>query len=101
MEVLRRRIRPGTRIISDCCLGYIHLADHIPELDLTHYSVNHSENFVSPEDREIHRQTIESFWLILKRFLRKKASTRIGKTYETYYDKILFRKKANQHFLKL
>lgn len=38
-----------------------------------HKTVNHSVNFVSPTDPEVHTQGIECLWGRLKAFLRKKS----------------------------
>ena len=36
-----------------------------------HLKINHSENFVQPENKEVHTQNIESLWRKLKRRQRR------------------------------
>jgi IS1 family transposase len=62
MCLLQEHVEVGTHIISDCWSSYSRIASY----GYTHSSVNHSENFVAPEDPNTHTQTIERTWRSLK-----------------------------------
>jgi hypothetical protein len=65
--LIRQRILSRTHIISDKWAVYGFLAD---DSDYFYDRVNHSNNFVDPENRMIHTQRIESCWMHCKRLLR-------------------------------
>ena len=79
-DVIRRYVRLGTTIMTDGWGGYLHLDD----IGYTHKVVNHSENFVDPDDPNIHTQRIESRWSAFKRWLRGK-----GTNYKPHLDEYL------------
>lgn len=79
-EVILKYVELGTTIITDGWGGYLHLED----IGFTHEVVNHSENFVDPEDSSIHTQRIESRWSAFKRWLRGK-----GTNYKPHLDEYL------------
>ena len=54
-DAINENIEPGMRLITDCWRGYANLS-HYGWVD---EQVNHSINFVNPEDPDIHTQTIE------------------------------------------
>ncbi len=56
-------VAPGSVIVTDEWRGYRFLGDHP---DYTHFTVNHSENFVDPETGR-HTQRIEGKWGGLKK----------------------------------
>lgn len=85
IEVIHRRIKSGTCIMSDDWKAYANLPMHLLEMLFTHKWVNHSLNFFDPVNPEIHTQTIECFWSHFKRFLRNKAFCRIGTTFMNHY----------------
>lgn len=58
LRVIREWILPGTTIISDCWKSY----DMLQHEGFQHLKINHSLNFVDPEDRTIHTQNIERTW---------------------------------------
>jgi hypothetical protein len=58
MEALQTYVVAGTRILSDGWAAYCNISSY----GFTHDWVNHSENFILPEDGEIHTQTIERTW---------------------------------------
>ncbi|WP_171479368.1 transposase, partial [Acinetobacter baumannii] len=66
-------VRQGTTIITICWKGYCRLK----KVGYIHYTINHSENFVHPN---IHTQTIEGLWGIMKRFFKTKGSNRTKST---------------------
>lgn len=63
LPIIRKWIRPGSRIISDGWSAYKQLA-HDSDYDWS--GVNHKKNFVDPNDATVHTQTIERMWRPLK-----------------------------------
>ena len=57
-----------------------------------HYSVNHSENFVDPENSNTHTQNIESRWNIIKKHLKRKG-TNVSKYLDEYLLEYIFKRK--------
>jgi len=57
LAVIKQWIRPGTTIMSDCWRAY----DCLSSQNFVHQTVNHSQNFVSP-DSGAHTQNIERLW---------------------------------------
>ncbi len=70
IEIIRRRIRPGTTIVSDCWAAYTGLETY----GYTHKTVNHSVNFVDPISLA-HTQKVESMWFLSKRRNKKECGT--------------------------
>lgn len=70
IEILRRKIAPGSTILTDMWRGYLNLETICVDLGFRHITVNHSENFVDPETGA-HTQTIEGMWSVIKRKIRK------------------------------
>lgn len=60
--VAQKYIKPGSTIITDEYKSYKILG----KTGFVHKAVNHSENFVDPNDPEIHTQTAENIWSITK-----------------------------------
>ena len=69
-EVICRNVVEGSTIITDKWSGYLHL----DTCEFLHQSINHSTNYVDPDDNEIHTQRIESRWSAFKRFMRTKGT---------------------------
>lgn len=63
LPIIRRWIKPGTRIISDGWSAYKQLAK---DPNYVWAWVNHKKNFINPEDETVHTQTIERMWRPLK-----------------------------------
>ena len=93
LEVISRKIKPGSIISSDSWRAYQNLQTLLPELEITQLTVNHSQNFVNPENEEAHTQNIEAFWSVLKRKLRRHGGTTYGCNFESYFGEFLFRRK--------
>jgi hypothetical protein len=70
IEIIRRKIAPGTLILTDMWRGYLGLETICIDLGFRHQTVNHSENFVDVETGA-HTQTIEGMWSVIKRVMRK------------------------------
>jgi hypothetical protein len=66
-DAIRDNVALGSRIVSDCWRGYA----GIEQIGYSHSMVNHSRNFVDPDDRTIYTQTIERLWRTLKRVIPK------------------------------
>ena len=88
LEVIKRRIKPGSIIMSDCWKSY----DCLEANGYKHHKVNHSENFLNPEDEDIHTQNIENRWNWMKKFVKKKVEN-IQKHLEEYILEYLYNKK--------
>lgn len=73
LDIIKDKIRSGSRIISDMWAAYQALYS---EVDYSHDEINHSLNFISPEDPSVHTQTIENTWMHVKRDLRNKFGVR-------------------------
>lgn len=58
LDVIRQWILPGTTIVSDFWRSY----DTLQHQGFEHLKVNHSLNFVDPQDPRVHTQNIERTW---------------------------------------
>lgn len=67
LPLIQKYIRAGSVIVSDEWGAYHNLKD----LGYTHYTINHSENFVSPKDCEIHTQNVERLWRDVKESVKR------------------------------
>ena len=67
-----------------CCL-------FLRENTQQHDSINHSENFVNPQNRQVHTQTIENLWGILKKWLNNNQYT-IRANFELYLAEFVVRR---------
>ena len=62
IPIIHKHIRPGTRIISDEWKAYFQLKNQGVE----NPTICHKYNFVSPNDPEVHTQSIENLWRYAK-----------------------------------
>jgi transposase-like protein len=91
---IKKKIRPCTRIISDFWKSYDRLNEHGYE----HAKVNHSRNFVNPEDRAVHTQRVERMWRTLKHIIPKGCSTQ---TRWSYLSEFVFKQKHHWYSLSI
>ena len=95
MNLIRRKIEPGTCIITDMWRGY----NAIPRLIrggkpiYKHAKVNHSKNFLNPSDPDIHTQNIEHLWRSAKRRNKVQSGTH-RQHLRGYINEFLFRRSA-------
>lgn len=81
--------------MSDCWKLYADLEDYLPELNLVHRTVNHTQKFIDPCSQS-HTQNIESLWSVIKRKLRKEGTNNadkekiLNKIYVNLYRKFFF-----------
>ncbi|EFO94876.1 hypothetical protein CRE_09469 [Caenorhabditis remanei] len=68
IPIIRKYIKPGTTIISDAWRAYGGIAQL--QEGYNHGVVTHKTNFVAPNDKRIHTQSIEASWGALKRKLK-------------------------------
>lgn len=70
-QVIIQNVFPGTKIVTDQWKAYKKALD---ELNIyQHATINHSLNFVDPDDSEIHTQNIEGLWSRSKFYMRKRS----------------------------
>ncbi len=67
IPVIKANVRQGSVIISDCWKAYSNLGKE----GYTHKVINHSENFVDPQDKEVHTQNIERLWRDIKEWVKR------------------------------
>ena len=68
-EIILRRVERGTTIYTDQWKGYYGLNSLGFDWDREETTVNHSKNFINPENKQVHTQGIESKWRQVKRQL--------------------------------
>ena len=83
----------GAQIITDGWAAYSNLSS----MGCMHCVVIHKENFVSPDDPEVHTQMIESTWSSLKRFIQSQGGNKSPHYLEYIYE-YLFRRKHEDVF---
>jgi transposase-like protein len=71
MDLIYKYIEPGTIIMSDCWKAYD--SDWLNQLNFTHFTVNHSQNFKDPITGA-HTNSIEGTWMHVKRSLNKNGT---------------------------
>jgi transposase-like protein len=57
LKCIKEYIAPGSIVISDCWRGY--KTKELDEAGYEHFKVNHSYNFLHPDDPEVHTQCVE------------------------------------------
>ena len=67
IPLIKKYIRSGSIIISDGWAAYGSLSNE----GYSHRVINHSENFVHPEDRSVHTQTVEQLWRNIKEWAKR------------------------------
>ena len=90
LPLIQQHIRPGSIIYSDLWRAYTSIP-RLPE-GYIHSTVNHSTNFVNPEDPDVHTQNIESLWSNYKRKFRHQAGNNTD-TCQTYFPEFLWCKR--------
>ena len=89
LTIIRNKIRPGTTIATDGWASYSSIESM--GLEYRHLTVNHSENFVNPENNLAHTQNVESMWRWLKRKFKtttKDSNKRIARLGEFCYRRV-------------
>ena len=90
--IILQKIAPGTTILSDEARVYKNL--HAPTRGgYQHHQVNHSMNFVDPEDPNVHTQKVERLWGLLKTEIKKQGvHASIEDGLEEYIAQFLYRR---------
>ena len=70
--VISTRIAVGSILVTDAARVYDNISTR---LGIEHYSVNHSVNFVSPENATINTNMIESRWAAVKQKVKSYKNT--------------------------
>ena len=68
-EIILRRVERGTTVYTDQWKGYYGLESLGFDWDKEETTVNHSKNFINPDNKQVHTQGIESKWRQVKRQL--------------------------------
>ena len=84
IPIIKQYVRSGSVIYSDSWRAYHKLCDE----GYTHYMINHKEQFVDPNNPNIHTQNIERLWLDLKQW-SKRPGLRI-EYFKQYFARYMF-----------
>ena len=84
-KVIFENVEAGSLIYTDCWRCYNKVGQ--TNLNFEHKTVNHSQNFVSPDDPDVYTNTIERAWRTLRE--RLPLQTSLFKV-ESYVEKFLF-----------
>ncbi|WUR04937.1 reverse transcriptase [Vairimorpha necatrix] len=74
VDLIKRKIEPGSTIITDCWRGYEGFSELCPDYNYLHFTVNYNQNFVNPTTGA-HTQTIVGMLSVIKRELRKEGTS--------------------------
>ena len=88
-RLIKEHINESATVYSDEWAAYVKFFGE--NLTYEHNTVNHSNYFVNTSNPVIHTQTIESFWGVLKRWIRTKNYSR-REYLEYYLAEFLFRR---------
>uniref|UniRef100_A0A0L8FFR9 ISXO2-like transposase domain-containing protein n=1 Tax=Octopus bimaculoides TaxID=37653 RepID=A0A0L8FFR9_OCTBM len=91
LPLIRKYIKPGTTIHSDCWSGYNGIAEIDVELRYSHFKVNHRENFVDPVTN-VHTNSVECYWRNAKSRFKSMMGVHTNMI-ESYLDEFLWREK--------
>lgn len=67
IKLIKKFIRKGSTIYSDLWKAY----DTLKDEGYKHFGINHSLNFVDPQNSQIHTQNIERLWLDVKQYIKR------------------------------
>ncbi|CAH1375563.1 unnamed protein product [Tenebrio molitor] len=84
-------ILPGTIIMSDGWRAY-HNIGNVHGGIYEHHVIIHEENFVSPDDPNVHTQHVENMWMRAKKKLRRQYGTSEA-LFTSYLHEFLWRNK--------
>ena len=93
LPIIQRHIKPGTHIMSDEWRAYFNLNKY----GYIHDKINHSENFVNPEDPNIHTQRIENAWRYLKQTFPNNGTSEDMR--ESYLQEYVYRECHKENFI--
>lgn len=99
LKIIKNRINPHTTIATDGWKAYENLPELLPEMNFEQLTVNHSENYVNPENLDAHTQNIEAFWSVLKRKLRKRG-TNFKTSIKDHFGEQILRKKFGKNMFE-
>ena len=92
-KIIKKHIRPGTRIISDEWKAYATLEDEGYE----HDTICHKRQFVDPQDPSIHTQNIEIQWRYAKAKFPKCSTSKPLR--DGYLQEFLYRRKHGERVM--
>ena len=93
LPIIKKFIKPGSIIVSDKWKAYSNLNRE----GYTHWSVNHSKEFVAADDERVHTQNIERLWQDLKE--RTKRPGNVKRRVQQYLARYLFVKTFGKNCL--
>ena len=80
---------PGSHIISDGWRGYGNLHEIGNEI-YTHSTIIHEQNFVDPDNPQVHTQNAENMWMRAKRKLKRQFGTS-DELFPSYLNEFVYR----------
>ena len=87
--IIQQYILPGTHIVSDGWGGYRNI-EAIRGGIYTHSVIIHEDNFVHPNNPEMHTQNVENMWMWAKRKLKRQFGTS-SEVFPSYLHEFVYR----------
>ena len=95
LPIIQTHIKPETTIMSDEWKAYYNLDKY----GYIHKKINHSQNFVHPEDPSTHTQNIENSWRYLKQTFPGNSTSEPLR--ESYVQEYVYRQCHKDNFINI
>ncbi|KAF7685447.1 hypothetical protein CDIK_3804 [Cucumispora dikerogammari] len=92
--ILSKNRKENMLTMTYCWRGYLNMENIV----FLHETINHSRNFVDPEDKSIHFQNIKCLWTYLKKYIRSRGKNLKKLKYS--FEEFKFLKNPFENFLK-
>jgi IS1 family transposase len=84
-RLIERFVAKGTNIFTDMWSSYKTIPQDLAHMEYAHAEVNHSKNFLNPNDPDCHTQTIERNWRTERGYIPKTSTVYNLESYNFLY----------------
>jgi IS1 family transposase len=84
-RLIERFVAKGTNIFTDMWNSYKTIPQDLAHMEYTHAAVNHSKNFLDPDNPDCNTQTIERNWRTERSYIPKASTEDNSESYNYLY----------------